>query len=411
MTIHFADKHAPLPWYSAQDGELKFAGRKLTAIAREIGSTPFYAYDRSVMSQKVAMLRRALPGIRLHYAVKANPMPAVVAHMLALTDGLDIASGGELSVALAAGAKPTSISFAGPGKSIHELQRAIAADITLNVESERELLAAAKLGAQTSRRPRIAVRINADFELKSSGMKMSGGPKPFGVDAERVPDLLRSMVQIPVDFQGFHIFSGSQNLKADALVEAQTKSLALAAELSHFAPSAVKTVNIGGGFGVPLFPGEHELDLDPIAANLRALAPGFKKQLPQAEIALELGRYLVAESGIYVCEVIERKISRGHTFLICNGGLHHHLAASGNFGQVLRKNYPVVVGNKLNSADREVVSVVGPLCTPLDILAERVELARAEPGDLIVVLQSGAYGLTASPRGFLGHPEPREVLL
>lgn len=412
MTIEFTDKHAPLPWYSERDGELVFAGRKVSELARQIGAIPFYAYDRSVMTQKVEILRRSLPdSVRLHYAVKANPMPAVVAHLIALTDGLDIASAGELDVALAAGAKPESISFAGPGKSGAELQRALAANIAINVESERELLALAELAERLQRKPHIAIRVNADFELRSSGMKMSGGPKPFGVDAQRVPELLHSMRRLAVDFRGFHIFSGSQNLRTDALIEAQTKSLELAIELAEHAPNDVRTLNIGGGFGVPLFPGEQYLDIGPIAANLHTLAARAKQQLPHAEIILELGRYFVAEAGIYVCEVIERKVSRGHTFLICNGGLHHHLAASGNFGQVLRKNYPVVVGNKLNSADRETVTVVGPLCTPLDILAERIELPRAEPGDLVVVFQSGAYGLTASPLGFLSHPAPREALL
>jgi diaminopimelate decarboxylase len=255
------------------------------------------------------------------------------------------------------------------------------------------------------------VRVNPDFELKSSGMKMSGGPKQFGIDAERVPLALAQIGRLPLDFVGFHIFSGSQNLRPEAIVEAQTKTVALAAQLAASAPSPVKLLNIGGGFGIPYFPGEKHLDLSPVAANLRLLVAEAKRSLPQAQLVIELGRYLVGEAGLYVCRVLDRKISRGHVFLITDGGLHHHLSASGNFGQVLRKNYPVLVGNRVHGAERETVSVVGPLCTPLDLLADKMEMARADVDDLIVVMQSGAYGYTASPLGFLSHPHPLELVL
>jgi diaminopimelate decarboxylase len=305
------------------------------------------------------------------------------------------------------------LSFAGPGKTDAELERAAAAGITINVESERELRVLAALGAKASKRPRVAVRVNPDFELKTSGMKMSGGPKQFGIDAERVPQVLADIGRLPLEFRGFHIFSGSQNLRAEAIVEAHSKTVELAARLAEFAPAPVTLLNIGGGFGIPYFPAEQPLDVAPIAANLRSLLPEIRRRMPQAEVVLELGRYLVGESGIYVCKVIDRKISRGQVFLVTDGGLHHHLAASGNFGQVLRKNYPVLVGNRVVGVNkqREIASVVGPLCTPLDLLGDRMDLARADEGDLIVVLQSGAYGLSASPRSFLSHPEPSEILL
>ena len=388
-----------------------FAGRRLTDIAAEIGTTPFYAYDRRAISERVAELRRQLPsGLQLHYAMKANPMPAVVAHLVPLVDGLDVASAGELGVALAAGGAARTISFAGPGKTLLDLERALAAGITVNVESPGELRRLAALAATTGRKGRVAIRVNPDFELKTSGMKMAGGPKQFGIDAEQVPALLASLPK-SLEFVGFHIFSGSQNLSAAAIVESQTKTVELAASLAKSAPGPVQTLNIGGGFGIPYFPNEAPLDLAPIGANLEVLLPRCGRLLPGAEIVIELGRYLVGEAGIYVCRVIDRKVSRGQTFLVTDGGLHHHLAASGNFGQVLRKNYPVLIGNKVHGAEREVASVVGPLCTPLDLLADRVDLARADEGDLVVVLQSGAYGLTASPLGFLSHPRPAEVLL
>ena len=242
-------------------------------------------------------------------------------------------------------------------------------------------------------------------------MKMGGGPKQFGVDAEAVPDLLRQIAQLRLGFEGFHIYSGSQNLRSESICEAQEKSVELALRLAEHAPAPIRVLNIGGGFGIPYFPGERSLDLSPIGETLHRLSARIADALPGARIILELGRYLVGEAGVYVCRVIERKVSRGHIFLVTDGGLHHHLAASGNFGQVIRKNYPVVVGNRVHGKKREMASVVGPLCTPLDLLGDRIDLAEAEVGDLIAVLQSGAYGATASPIGFLSHPPPLEVLV
>jgi len=404
--------HTPLAHFPVVDDCLQVGGLPLTELARRVGRTPFYAYDRRLIRQRVELLRRHLPpGVHLHYAIKANPMPEVVRLFASLVDGLDVASGGELGIALAAGMRADAISFAGPGKSDKELAEAVKARIVVNLESEREMERVAKLGREAGERPRVAVRVNPDFELKSSGMMMGGGPKQFGVDAERVPAMLARMKQLELDFQGFHIFSGSQNLRADAIGEAQEKAIELATRLAESAPAPVRMLNVGGGFGIPYFPGDQPLDIAAVGANLARLVPGLVERLPQATVIVELGRYLIGEAGIYVCRIVDRKISRGQVFLVTDGGLHHHLAASGNFGQVVRKNYPVLVGNRVAGNERETVSVTGPLCTPLDLLAERMEMAKADVGDLIVVLQSGAYGLSASPTAFLSHPAPAEVLV
>jgi diaminopimelate decarboxylase len=405
-------QHAPHPYFDARDGELLIGGRKVSEVAAELGSTPFYAYDRAVMCQKVRELRTALPPeIEIHYAMKANPMPAVVRHFCGLVDGIDVASAGEMDAALTAGMRPELVSFAGPGKTPDELERAVATGIVINMESGLEMRRIAEIAQRTARRPRVAVRVNPDFELKTSGMKMAGGPKQFGVDAERVPELLGELARLPLEFWGFHIYSGSQNLRAEIIADAQQKSAALAIALAKDAPSPVRMLNLGGGFGIPYFPAEQPLNLGRIGANLSSLVPRIKAALPEASVALELGRYLVGESGVYVCRIIDKKISRGHVFIVTDGGLHHHLAASGNFGQVIRKNYPVLVANRIGEARHENASVVGPLCTPLDLLADRMDLAEAEVGDLVAVFQSGAYGFTASPRGFLNHPAPGEILV
>lgn len=404
--------HSPMTQFATVDGELQVGGLPLSRLAERVGQTPFYAYDRELLRTRVRELKAVLPaGVKLHYAMKANPMPALVAFMASLVDGIDVASGGEMKVALDAGGVPQEISFAGPGKRDAELRQAVAAGVLINVESFRELDVLARISTELALPARVAVRVNPDFELKGSGMKMGGGPKQFGVDAEQVPLLLARIGELKLSFEGFHLFAGSQNLKPESICEAQQKSYELALALSRHAPSPVRFLNLGGGFGIPYFPGERPLDLSSIGDNLAQLASRAAQDFPLASLVIELGRYLVGEAGIYVSRIIDRKISRGQTYLVTDGGLNHHLSASGNFGQVIRKNYPVSIGNRMNAEDIEIATVVGPLCTPLDILGDRMALSVAMPGDLVVVFQSGAYGASASPQSFLGHPEVTEVLV
>lgn len=392
--------------------ELQVGGLPLSLLAERVGQTPFYAYDRSLIAARVAGVRQVLPqGVHLHYAIKANPMPALVGFMRPLVDGMDVASAGELKLALDAGADPRTIGFAGPGKRDAELRQAVAAGVLLHVESARELEVLAASAQALGRPARVALRINPDFELRGAGMHMGGGPKPFGIDAEQVPAMLRAMARDGLAFEGFHIYPGSQNLRGNVIAESLHRSVELVLRLVHDAPAPVRYVNLGGGWGIPYVAGERRLELPPVADALAQVQAALGRALPEAQMVLELGRYLVGEAGIYVARVIDRKVSRGQVFLVTDGGMHQHLAASGNFGQVIRRNYPVVIGNRLQAAERESATVVGPLCTPLDVLAERMELAVAQPGDLVVVLQSGAYGATASPQAFLGHPPCAEVLV
>ncbi len=398
--------------FAAVNGELLVGGQLLSHLAARVGQTPFFAYDRGLLQQRAAQLRQALPaGIKLHYALKANPMPAVVGFMAGLVDGIDVASAGELQVALDAGANPAEISFAGPGKRDIELHQAVAGGVLVNVESMREFPVLAQASQALGLPARVALRVNPDFELKGSGMKMGGGPKQFGVDVEVVPQALAAMRSLGLAFEGFHLFAGSQNLRAESICEAQQKSYALALRLALEAGVEIRFLNLGGGFGIPYFPGERPLDLAPVAANLAEIQLRARREMPAASLVIELGRYLVGEAGVYVTRVVDRKVSRGQIYLVTDGGLNHHLSASGNFGQVVRKNYPVTIVNRRASTQREVVSVVGPLCTPLDLLADRMELPAADVDDLVVIFQSGAYGASASPQAFLGHPRCAEVLV
>jgi diaminopimelate decarboxylase len=407
-----APVHAQMAQFAKRDGEVLVGGDPLSLLAARVGQTPFYACDRALLRERVSSLRSTLPGaIKLHFAMKANPLPALVGFMAGLVDGIDVASAGELKVALDAGADPREISFAGPGKREVELRQAVASRVLINVESMREVLLLEGIANELGLPARVAVRVNPDFELKGSAVKMSGGPKPFGIDAEQVPAVLARIGQSGLAFEGFHLFAGSQNLRAEAIVEAQQKSFELALRLAESAPAPVRFLNLGGGFGIPYFPGEQRLDLAPIGANLDRLVVRAKSELPDATLVIELGRYLVGEAGIYVTRVIDRKVSRGQVFLVTDGGLNHHLAASGNFGQVIRKNHPVTVSKRTDGTQTEIASVVGPLCTPLDLLADRMALPVAEVGDLVVVFQSGAYGASASPQAFLGHPHCVEILV
>lgn len=409
---NFKPAHTPQLLFPVKGDCLHIGGIPLTQLAQQIGSTPFYAYDKNQISQRVQHIRTYFPPeVLLHYSVKANPMPALLQYMQGLVDGFDIASAGELSLVLDTQMSPDQISFAGPGKTDAELEQSLTAGVIIHLESENEMIRLARIGKSLGIIPQVMVRVNPDFELKSSGMKMGGGASKFGIDSELVPKVLKQLGSLGMNLLGLHIYAGSQNLSSSSIIEAQNKTFEMAIDLAQQSTQKIQILNIGGGFGIPYFAGETPLDIKPIGENLHQWLLRINSKLPDVKVVVELGRYLVGEAGIYVSKVIDRKQSRGQTFLICDGGMNHHLAASGNLGQTIRKNYHVVVGNKFSGAPREIVTVTGPLCTPLDLIADKMEMACAKPGDLIVIFQSGAYGLSASPTGFLSHSLPKEVLV
>lgn len=405
--------HEHISAFGTVDGELRIGGMPLSRLAARVGSTPFFAYDRALLDQRVDQLRSALPArVELSFAMKANPMPAIVQHLARRLDRIDIASGLELQTALDTTIRPDRVSFAGPGKTPAEVRQAVAAGIIVEVESTTEFRRVIAAGDQLGLAPNVAMRVNPDFAVKGSGMRMGGGPQQFGIDAEQIPAVLREYATAGANVLGFHVFAGSQNLNAAIIAEAQRRTVDLVSALADHLPTPLRYINLGGGFGIPYVEKDQPLDLDVVAANLQELVDGpIKERMPEASPVIELGRYLVGECGVYVTRVLDRKVSRGKTFLVVDGGMHHQLAASGNFGQAIRRNYPVAVGNRAERASGEAVTVVGCLCTPLDLLADEVELPPADIDDLIVIFQAGAYGLTASPTAFLGHPAPAEVLV
>lgn len=394
-------------------GELSIGGMPLGRLAARVGSTPFFAYDRGLLDRRVDLLRSLLPErVEISYAMKANPMPAVVQHLAHRIDRIDVASGLELLTALNTTIPADKVSFAGPGKSPAEIRQAVASGILIEIESTTEFCRVIRAGDELGLVPNVAVRVNPDFTVKGSGMRMGGGPQQFGIDAEHVPAVLREYAAAGVNLLGFHVFAGSQNLNAAIIAEAQRRTVDLVSQLAVHLPTPVRYLNLGGGFGIPYVEADRPLDLEAVAGNLHDLVDGpIAQRMPEASPVIELGRFIVGECGVYVTRVLDRKVSRGKTFLIVDGGMHHQLAASGNFGQAIRRNYPVIVGSRANSPVDENATVVGCLCTPLDLLADDIELPQAGIDDLIVIFQQGAYGLTASPTAFLGHPAPAEVLV
>ncbi len=385
----------------------EFRDAPLTIGGRPIGDftaqTPAFVYDMGIVASRIARFRAAFPGVHLHYAVKANPFAPLLAAMAPLVDGFDIASGGELAMTDAFAAPR---SFAGPGKRDAELAAAIRAGVTINLESSGEAGRALAIADRLGVTSKLAVRVNPEFELRGSGMRMGGRASPFGVDADQVPGLVKRIIAAGADWRGFHIFAGSQALDVGAIIDSQAHTLDLAARLADAVGATPPLVNLGGGFGIPYFPSELPVDIESIG---EALLPRLAA-LPDTRFAIELGRWLVGEAGVYLTRIIDRKQSRGETFLVCDGGLNHQLAATGNLGTVVRRNYPIAVATATAGGPTETVSVVGPLCTPLDRLADQVELPVAHPGDVIAVFMAGAYGLSASPSDFLGHPRPAELL-
>ncbi|MCB1888952.1 MAG: alanine racemase [Rhodocyclaceae bacterium] len=378
----------------------------LAELAESFG-TPFYLTVSAAIDERIGELREALPaGMRLLYSIKANPLLGIVARLAGQVDGFDVASAAELESALACGVSGGALSMTGPGKRDDDLAAAVACGARVVLESEDEARRLARLAAGAT--ARVLLRVNPPFELAAEA-RMGGGPRKFGVDSEQAGEVLRAIGRLPLAFEGLHVYPGSNCLDAGAIAAAQRAALALAAELLPFAPAPLRTLNLGGGFGIPCFPGEQPLDLAALGEAMHEVAREAARRLPACELSLELGRYVVGEAGAYVARVLERKASRGRTYLILDGGLHHHWHATGALEGRRHLHFPMwVVGG--DDRPLEEVTVCGPLCAPHDTWAENLSLPRAAPGDLVIVYQSGAYGAGASPVGFMQRPEAAQVL-
>jgi len=402
-------------FFPPSGGNLRIGGVAVSRLADEFG-TPLFVYDQAVMRRKWELLRSTFPPrFDIYYSVKANPNLSILRFFLAQGAGLEIASAGELYQAREAGCAPDRLLFAGPGKTPAELELALIEGVgEIHAESMLELERIAKTAARLDRRAPIAIRVNPEADAQGGAMRMGGKAAPFGIDEELLDAALDFVLCRPsLEFRGIHLFTGTQILDSEILLAQYRHGLVVAKHVADRVGAPLRSLDFGGGLGVPYFSNEHPLDMEELSAGLADLDRDVAAdgRLAQARCVIEPGRYLIAEAGVYVARVIDVKTSRGKKFVVLDGGMNHHLAASGNLGQTIKRNFPIAVATKWGAAEEETVEVVGPLCTPLDTLGRSVAVPHVEPGDLMAIFQSGAYARTASPLGFLSHPHPPEVMI
>ncbi|MEH3119842.1 MAG: type III PLP-dependent enzyme [Methylorubrum populi] len=396
-------------------GVLHVGGLPLTELTKEFG-TPLFVYDAGLMRRTYRALREAVAGFaEVDFSVKANPNPAVIRVFSQEGAGAEIASGAEFEAASKAGVPPQKVLFAGPGKGAADLDRVIAGGIgEIHLENREEVFRVVAAARRHGVRVRVALRINPGAAAQGGAMRMGGKPSPFGFDEEALDAAVDAVeADSALRLVGLHLFAGTQGLQAGTLLGQWAYGLGLAARIAKRIGRPLETVDLGGGLGIPYFSGDAALDLGAIRAGLPDLIATLRADplLAGARVVLEPGRYLAGPAGVYVARVLAVKDSRGSRFVITDGGMHHHLAASGNLGQIVKRDFPLAAVVEGPEAARAPTAIVGPLCTPLDMLARAAPLPPLAEGDLVAVLQSGAYGLTASPTGFLSHPLPAEVLV
>ena len=396
--------------------EILRAGRLGGHLAEDLAArygTPLYVYDLDVVSRQVAALRAVLPpSFELAYAVKANPALGIVAHLASLGLGADVASGGELATALRAGVPGEAIVVTGPGKRDDELRAAVAAGVrAVTVESPGELGRLEAIATAAGRRVPVLLRAAVAPDVRLERVRLVGddGAGKFGMGAEDLLEAARFAVRSPhLEPIGLHAFGASNVLDAGALAEHVATTMRAARALALDAGFPLRLVDAGGGLGIAYEAHEESLDLRTYGRRLAELAGAWSMDpvTRDTRLLLEPGRYLVGPAGAYLARVVDRKLVDGRVVVILDGGIHH----------VLR---PALVGQehrvrRLSGAGEGVgrfvpVTVAGPLCSGLDVLATEAMLTVPEPGDLIAVLDVGAYGFTEAMPFFLSHPVPAEV--
>jgi len=390
-------------------------GLDLHSLAIQYG-TPLYIYDFESVKNKIGRLKRCLSdGLDIYFAVKANPNIKILKKMRALVDGLDISSAGEFRQVLKAGFSPKQLSFAGPGKTDDELKTIISENIgIINVESINEIKRVDSIAYSLRKKANISIRVNPKKQHNKFAIRMGGWPSQFGIDEEKCREVFQFIRRIEhCKLLGIHVYTGTQCLDEDTLIDNINNVLRMTIELFETTGYEPQIINFGGGFGVPYYKNQEEIDLDYVCSEISRKFIVFKRETGLAEVRgiLELGRYLIAEAGMYITSVVDKKESRGKKYCVLNGGMNHHLAASGNFGQIVRKNFKIINLSNARNENKETITFVGPICTTIDVIGEQIEISEPEIGDCIAVLNSGAYGYTVSPLFFLSHDTPIELLI
>jgi diaminopimelate decarboxylase len=400
-----------------QDGEFAPGGIPVSQIAERYGS-PFYLYHGEMITDRVRRVRAALGGdVEVTYSVKANPNLAVC-QLIAREQltGAEVASSGELVVARAAGFEPEDIVFAGPAKTDDALRRSVEEGIfAVNVESLNEIERLAAVAEAAGKNLGVGLRVNPAQQLMGSGMRMGGTVGQFGLDQADLAEAVKRTLAHPdhLTLRGIHVYTATQVFDVDALVEHCRNIFEVALETADLSGEPMEMIDFGGGFGVPYFEKTGEFDLERFGEGYGELLSRYRSdpRLAGCRFVFELGRYLVADAGVYVTRVVDVKGMKGKTFATTDGGMNHHLTATGNMGQVFRKAYPLLNLTRDAEPGEEGVAVAGPCCTPLDLFGNNIPIAEPGPGDLLGVFYSGAYGYSASNLGFLSHPTPAEVLV
>ena len=401
--------------FAVSGPDLVIGGLRVAEIVETVGS-PVFIYDADAMRQSYRALAAALDGFAaIHYSVKANPAKGVISLFLAEGAGVEIASLGEYRAARLAGARAEQILFAGPGKRRGELEAVIGEGIgEIHLETVEEIERVSEIATRLGRLVRVSLRINPVAAAQAGAMRMGGKPTAFGFCEEDIDGVLDLVRHAPgIALVGIHVYGGTQILEAAALLNQWQHGIRIAGDIAEKWGGPLETIDLGGGLGIPYYAGEAPLDLNAVAAGLPQLSSQLRSHplLQAANVIVEPGRFLAGPGGAYVAEINAVKHSRGTRFVITDGGMHHHLAASGNLGQIIKRDFPVVAASRMDEGALYPAPVVGPLCTPLDTLAREALLPELKAGDLIAVLQSGAYGATASPSGFLSHPAAAEVIV
>ncbi len=381
----------------------------LLKIAEQFG-TPLYVYDGDRIALQYRRLKSMFPEeFEIFYSLKANPLLGIAVLFNSFGSGIEVASAGELYLALQAGFNPRDIIFTSPGKTREELGYAVTQGIySINIESVAEAELINQIGELHSKPVNIAVRINPDFNLSGAGIKMSGIPTQFGIDQSQIHAAFKLFKSYPlIKVIGIHIYTGTQMLNASNILANMEAIIKLSLELSDQYQFKLEFLDLGGGFGIPYFPGEDPFNETELTEGMSAIWNLYKDQLFSTRMIIESGRYLTAESGVFLSKALYTKECKGVKYAVCDGGSNHH-ANSAFLGRHIRNNFPMHVLDK--QGEPMELTVVGPLCTPADVIGQKVMLPPVAPGDIIAVDKSGAYGPSNSPLFFLSHPLPAEVV-
>lgn len=404
----------PIPPHFTADekGQLLVGGVTAEEIVAQAGGTPVFAYDNNIVGAQIARFKGAMAdGISLFYSVTANPYEPLLEFLGRYVDGFRIVSLGELKRLQHARLAGIPMNFAGPGKLDIELEAAVRAGATISIESEGEARRAIGAATRVGIRPKLAVRVTPPFTIESGQVTLACSASPFGVDTDRVPSLVAGIVEAGADWRGLHMFSGAQCLDAEALAEVHRVTIAHAGEIAEAIAMPIPELNLGSGFDVACRPGDEPLDIDRVARALTATLCDAPRLLATTRFTIELGRWLVGESGVYLARIVDRNESCGQIFLTTDGGGHHLIGATGGLGERGTANFPIAVANKFRLPPEEKVTVTGCLCTPFDVLGDDVGLPHADVGDLVAVFCAGAYGLSASPQAWESRPLAHELLV